>query len=64
MLASSSRKYVCPGCFRIARTTSRDTWLICGYCNARMVYAPPYGNALDTKRLSDSKREDGDYCGC
>lgn len=39
-MSSSSRKYVCPFCFRTARTTTKDIILVCGYCNMMMKYVP------------------------
>lgn len=41
-MASNSNKYICPRCFRSVRSTSRDTWIICGYCHVDMVFSRPY----------------------
>ncbi len=39
-MPSISIKLVCPRCFQIARSTNSQHYLICGYCNCRMVPAP------------------------
>lgn len=40
-LANNSRKYICPKCYQIARSTAARPFLVCGYCNIAMHHVPP-----------------------
>lgn len=57
LMASSSRKYVCPKCFRSVRSTSRNTCVICGYCEILMKYVRPYGQSLEDARRPDDTQK-------
>lgn len=59
-MASSSRKLICPKCYRSCYVT-RKMLLICGYCDELLVYAPSKGiQARYPKQdLSDSESSQG-----
>lgn len=59
-MASNSRKYICPCCYRSARATCSDIILVCGHCDMLMKYVKPYGAkaALHEESLKEDDHDE------